>query len=796
MTKRIALIAAIVMAMLTAVGGVSAQAAPTHDFDIAGGPLDEVLSRFGHEAGILLSFAGGVTTGQRSQGLHGRYPIERGLADLLKGTNLQAVQLPNGSYVVQPLPVPASPPLPANVTESTALPPIRVDADADAATENSGAYATRFATIGSKIPVSLQETPASISVLTRAQMDDQNLTTIQAAMRYVTGVSSIDYGDGTAYFRARGSQLGIEFDGVSIVSGLQYQQQFDLAMYDRIELLRGPSSIMDGSGEPGGTVSLMRKRPQDTFHVSTETRAGTFGSFRQMVDVTGPLNEHKTVRGRAVIVGTDALQSIRGTREKDLMIYGALDVDLSPRTTLSLSATYQVTPISGVDYGVGGVVNDSRTALVGRLPSSYEQNFSPGWNSAYTSIQEVNASVTHRLSNDWQASATLYYRHGLLKSYYAYSGAGVLANDLASYVDQRQRVSVDWFGADTHASGPINVLGRAHKLTIGANLSTTSSSALSGSQPVRGPGSGGLFNVFDPNAVPAVAVPYTSGTNDRLEQYGVYAQARIRLASPLTLVLGAREVFLQERTQSVIPTVVDWRTVSQVNHRFLPSAGVVWDLAQWATAYASYSRFLTAQTDVTYTGSLLPPRSGEQYETGLKTSLFDGRLSTTAAVFRINDNQRAIADPDHPTGSIAGGRARDQGIEFEVSGQPTSNWNVYAGYTYLSTSFVNDSPNLTDGTDPKHLFKLWTNYRITDGMFDGVSIGGGMLAQSAVSRGVMQGGYAIYNAKIAYQVNRHIAVSLQVNNLFNRSYYLRPPGGFFSVFGDRRNAMLTVRSDY
>lgn len=117
-------------------------------------------------------------------------------------------------------------------------------------------------------------------------------------------------------------------------------------------------------------------------------------------------------------------------------------------------------------------------------------------------------------------------------------------------------------------------------------------------------------------------------------------------------------------------------------------------------------------------------------------------------------------------------------------------------YTYLDEHFDDDTPDLTDGTDPKHLFKLWTNYQITQGMLRGVTVGGGMLAQTRISRGVEQGAYAIFNAQVGYRINKHVNVSLQLNNIFNREYYIRPPGEFFSVFGDTRNAMLTVRTDF
>lgn len=687
----------------------------------------------------------------------------------------------------------------ASATAAT-LPSIAVSAVPDATTEDSGSYVARSATIAGKVPVPLKETPASVSVLTRERMNDQDMTTIQEALRYVTGVTSVDYGDGSAYFRARGSQLGVEFDGVPLVSGLQYQQQFDLAMYDRIEVLRGPAGVMAGMGEPGGTVNLVRKRPQDQFHVSTETQIGSFGSVRQMIDVTGPLNKDGTVRGRAVLVGSDGLQSTEGTRDKEVMAYGAIDWDITPRTTLSLSAAYQVNPVSGLDYGAPGV-EDSNGNFIGRVPSSYSQNFSPSWNGSYTSMEEVNGNLVHKFENGWQSNTTLFYRHELLKSTYAYSGPGATSDNLAYFADQRQRNTYDWFGADTNVSGPIQLFGQTHTLTVGANYSVMSDTERTGAI-----WSGQYFdlpyNLFDANSVPSVNVPFStdadmvSGANNRIVQYGFYAQARIHLAKPLTLVLGGREAFLQERSQTILPSVTDWTTEAQLNHRFLPSAGLVWDVTPWLTAYASYAKFITAQTQTTYLNSALPPRTGEQYEAGVKTSFLGGRMSATAAVFRINDNNRAITDPFHDTGSIPGGRARDEGFELELAGQPLPNWNVYAGYTYLNEQFEDDTPDLTDGTDPKHLFKLWTNYKFSEGLLNKFSIGGGMLAQTQISRGVTQGGYAIFNAQIGYQFNKHVEASLQLNNIFNRDYYIRPPGNFFSVFGDKRNVMLTVRSDF
>ena len=338
----------------------AAQGAST-SYAIPAGPLAPALRNLASSANVLLTFTEDQTSGKRTRGVNGRYTPGAALAALLAGTGLEAARQDNGGYLLRPAPA-----------SDTTLPDVKVSGNAlDGTTEGSGSYAASTATVG-KIPVPIKEIPGSVSVLTRERMDDQNIATIQQGLRYVTGVGSVDYGDGTGYYRARGNQMGVQFDGVSIMNGLQYQQQFDMSMYDRVEVLRGPAGVTDDAlGQPGGTVNLVRKRPQDQFHFSSETQVSTFGGVRQVLDAGGPLNAEGTLRGRAVIAGNNSQQSIDVTRNKNAMGYVALDYDFSPRTTLSFSGGYQVTKITGLDYGAPGVVNDDFTALIGRVPGSF-----------------------------------------------------------------------------------------------------------------------------------------------------------------------------------------------------------------------------------------------------------------------------------------------------------------------------------------------------------------------------------------------------------------------------------------
>ncbi|SDV46919.1 TonB-dependent siderophore receptor [Chitinasiproducens palmae] len=680
----------------------------------------------------------------------------------------------------------------AQIDEPASLPEVKAQArrTLDATSEGNGSYTSNAATVAGKTATDLLDVPDSVSVVTRERMNDQNMTTVEEALRYATGVTAVTYGDSTAYYTARGYPVGIEFDGIAIASGLQYQPQFDLAFYDRAEVFRGPAGLLDGTGEPGGTVNLVRKAPADTFHLESETMVGSWSNYRQMLDVTGPLTPDGALRGRAVVVAQDRHFNVDHSRSKKLALYGALAYDFSPRTTLTVSAAHQVNTLPAFDYGQS-LYTDGRF-----LAGDVSQNYSPSWNYGRTSMQEANANLIHRFDNGWTAQATVFYRHLLNTGTYAYAGGGVDPDtNLVDYSGQAQRMTTDWFGVDVHTTGTVELFGRRHTLLFGADYQSVWTDSLSAYQDL------GYFDAFAPDTVPQANLPFDSHTKQRLEQFGVYGQARVQLLDRLTLVLGGREAFMNQQSQSLFPTVEDWSVNARVNHKFIPYAGLVYRIMPDVSVYGSYTKIFAPQTQTTYDGNALRPRSGEQYEVGVKGRFLDGRLNATVAAFRINDTGRAVADPAHATGSVAAGEARSQGWEAELSGNLTPNWSVYAGYTLLNTRYESDPYSLgqtLDGEEPRHLFKLWTSYRLAQGALEGVRIGGGVRVMSSTYRTpeAVQGGYALFDAQLGYRFNRYLDATLSVNNIFDRRYYARVPSSYFGITGDPRNVLLTLRASY
>lgn len=757
---------------------------------IPAGALGTALTEFASQAGVTMQADSRLVEGLSTPGIHGDFTVREGFAALLKGTNLEIVDEGTGVFLVRRRLADAA-------GQVATLSPVTVHGTrvAEATTEGSGSYTANAVTMFGAAQ-SLKDIPNSVSVMTRQQMDDQNITTINDALRYTTGVSSINYtgnsGAGsTAYYNARGFPVNVALDGQAILNGIQYMPQFDMAMYDRVEVYRGPSGLLNGQGDLGGSVNLVRKMPTDTFQIKSETSIGSWANYRQMIDVSGPLNKEGTLRGRVVGVAGTANSFLDGEHSREGMGYAALEYDIDPRTSVSVSAGYQTAPSYQYDWGVG---YDSADKLV-RGPRGWSQNFAPDWAKQSMTLEEANASLKHRFDNGWKAEATVLSRHYHDYSKYAFADVPDAATNGADYYAQRQDLTYDWLGLDAHVAGPLTLLGHKNDVLLGVNYSLEN-------YKFRGAGQDlGIYDIFSPH-IPEPDMPYTSGAKQKIDQFGLYGHIHSHLTDKLSLVLGGREVFYKQQSKTILPAETSWNTDAKQDGKFIPYGGLIYALTPQVSAYTSYSKIFSVQTATTYAGGAIEPFTGEQYEVGFKGSFLNNRLNATVAAFRINGNHLSVSDQVHPGYSVASGAVRSQGWEAEVSGLPLPNWNVIAGYTLANTKYTS-SPDSQgqpfDSETPKHLFKLWSTYRFTQGTLQGLTVGGGVYAQSNTWRlapQYHQSGYAIYSAMVGYQFNSHLSADLTVNNLFDKGYYNRAPASLFAEYGAPRSFMLTLRASY
>lgn len=777
----------------------SAHAADASDaalsYSIAPGPLATVLSRFAAEAGVALSFDPDLVGQQRSKGIQGAYTVQAGLNLLLQGTNLVPEARGHRAYVLVKRTAPqAQEQSLATVKVVDAMAP----GERNPNTDGSGSYVVQAVSIG-KTPLALREIPQSVSVLTRQQLDDQNLDTVDQALRQMTGVTTNLYGDTTAGFMARGYTLETQYDGVPASAGLQMTPQFDLAMYDRIELLRGPSGLYQGAGAPSGSVNFVRKRPTKEFGGSVSVSVGRFDRYQLGADVGGALNESGSARARLVVSKQDKGGANTVQRNQQTMVYAALDADLTPNTTLSLSGSRQ-------DKDVQRFMGIPTRTSTGQPLASNPSTFlgAEGGHSSYP-MQEILAELTHRFGDTgWSAHAAVRRKNVTSDLLYGYVSSGVSDANLSSVLLSRTYYEESSLGADFSFSGPFSLWGRRHSAVFGYNRDHYLYEGGSATQTLTNqPVSRTSYNL---DGVPAI----TTNRARSLKQSGVYGSVRFQLSDPLTLILGARVSDYAYETRTLTPTPTAWTRWERAHGKVTPYAGLVWQLSPEHSAYVSYADNFVPQDAFDKSGRL-PAKVGWQIETGVKSAWLGGKLNTTAAVFRIREKNRAISDLVNTDCDGAGftcysaaGLVQSQGIELEAVGRMAPGWDLSAGYTYNANEYLRDATASNIGkpfstTTPRHMFKLWSNYRL-GGEWQRWSLGGGLQAQSETTQALTsstlsQGSYAVVGLQAGYRVADATTLTVTINNLFDRRYYERLGNRWgYTYWGDPRTITVALRT--
>ena len=683
----------------------------------------------------------------------------------------------------------------AQTAATAALPEVKVTDGADSgATEGTGQYTAREVSVG-KLQQAPRETPQSLSVVTRQQLDDRNLTKVEDAIKLSTGmtITRLDGAGNYNTFQSRGFELGaIQLDGVPIPQG--NYSTLDTAMYDRIEVLRGPAGLLQGASEPGGTVNLVRKRAPAKLAIGADAAVGSFGLRRGSVDVGGGLNVEGTIRARAVAVVEDRDSHIDTLFNNKRLGYGTLEWDIAPSTTVSVGAAQQRVR-AAIDQGLPAYA-DGRLA---DLPRSAFAGLRANRQDLETT--DVFAELEHRLTGGGvvrlsarDIDRTAFYRSARANSALAADGSFTMET-----VDGDFRVHTRNY--DAFLATPVQLGGLTHKLLVGASHNEGKSweGNYAYGQPLR-------FNLLQPNydqAYPDIRLPGFTSLVTRRED-ALYGQAQIGLTDTVKLLAGGRLSWAEVVTRSTSTGAVT--SSADPGRQFVPSVALMWDFHPQYTAYASYAETFVVQTQLTAAKQLLEPRTGKQVELGVKGEFLQKRLQAHAALFRIIDENRAIADPVVTNASIAGGKVRAQGFEAEVSGQPQPGWDIVAGYAFNATRYL-QAPVAQQGQvfspiTPRHSVNLFTRYAFTSPALRGWSVGGGMsyrsefFAQSGALR-INAPGYALLSAQVGYQINDHLSVNLSVDNLLDKTYYEKVSSvGRQNFYGEPRRVTVALKARY
>ena len=769
--------------------------------DIPAQSLPQALQAFGQQTNQQVIYNAADMAGLKSTRVSGKMSPQAAIAELLKGTGVRYSLEGSTIMLVR-----------GSATTGMELGATTINAQQlDATTEGSHSYTSNAVTIG-KGTHTLKEIPQSITVMTRKQMDDQNLVSLKDAVNQTTGIVGLQGVGQGMILSSRGFQIDDwQYDGVPIprnTYSLGNWATQDLIFFDRLEVMRGASGLLQGTGSPGGAVNLVRKRGQSAPTVTLTGKAGSWDHYGLQLDAGGPLNDAGNIRGRVVLDEDQSNSFVDHAWNKTHSMYGALDVDLSEDTTLGFAVSQSNGESRGnirglPRYADGSMPDVSRSTYTGAR-----------WNRSDIDVTTLYADLEHRFKEDWafKVGAVHMSEDNQAKNQRTQNGSvGLNPNgtgvQYADFVTDFQSTKV---GLDMNLSGKFEALSMQQEVMLGSNFSQ-----LETDDKYARTFNNSSDSIFDlNNNRPEVSYDsLVNASNGRgtlskydIRQKGVYGTWRVKPVDDLTLVLGSRvswyDFSYKSKTQTASGITGNAPSTATETGVVTPYGGIIYDLSREWAVYASYTDVFQPQTNLDTSGSVLKPIVGTNYEVGLKGELMDGRVNTSMAVFRYDQENRAIpvASCTGVNCSAASGKVRSQGIEAEISGEVMDNLQLFAGYTYNTTKYLKDPSNegsVFSTWTPKHMLRVWGNYQFT-GDWNRVSTGLGFTTQSHTmvydyDREVP--GYTVWNARVGYRMTSEIDLAVNLNNLFDKTYiapgYNQLNGN--NNFGDPRNVMFSVK---
>jgi TonB-dependent siderophore receptor len=775
-------------------------------FDIPAQPLTEALIQLGRQAGLQTTVDARVAQDLRSSPVRGVMTWRQAIATLLSGTGL-GYRL-NGTMVTVEAPDAAQ-------GDVLVLDTIMVEGTSQGggfgdAPPEPGGFKAEFQNSATKSTQSIRDTPQSIGVVTRESLDARQVQDLGQALETVAGVNQFS---GTGPFagvspwgfdetQIRGMALDgfYDFREDGFINPTVWSSP-DLAMYERVEAVKGPSSVLYGRGSAGGFINRVRKLPLAEAQTEVGLSAGSFDHYRGEIDTTGPLYQSDDAFGRLVAVYQNSGSFVDGVESERFVVAPSLEAFVTDSTRLLLLGSYQqdnFIPNPGFPLVLDGDIyrapNLPRSTFFGR--PNVDENEWTNWTGTVQIDQE--------LDDDWLASLRL---NGTRQSSpirldsYAYNYAGVMPGGNVYMYSSAFDLDTNVWTGEVRVQGAFDVFNRPTTLVTGVDhfdgvTTRDSSYAYLGSISIYGDLAG---------VAPIEPGPTTPATKSASQQTGIFAQAQFEATDRLQILLGGRYDLADSRFQQY-----DLATTSdQTDKAFTGRVGATYELTQEISVYGLYAQsFVPNSQFVDSSGQLLDPETGDIYEAGLKTEWLDGRLGINAAVFRLERDNVAIPDPDNTPGNdfyVASGTQRSDGIELEINGEPLPGWQLSLAGVLLDSEFL-DPDDPFYGSKPAGTADwqvgAFTSYELQTTSLQGLGFGAGLfaIADRGVSTfvpGAELAGYERVDLYAFYNGFEGVELSLQLRNLFNETYVEGADRiGAYAQFGSPRAWLLSARMTF
>src|SRR5450830_636094 len=778
-------------------------------FDIAAGPLGDALNRFASVAGVTVQMDARLVDRRRNS-INCNYTVAEGFAALLGNADLRAIEGAPNTYVLQPGATAA----PGADAAAQTLPAISVNAVGER--ENplgpaNGYVATRSRT-GTKTDTSLKETPQSVSVVTREQLDAQGVESIAESLRYTPGVVT-QYGNTDLrydWLTVRGFVPGRYLDGLRLPFGSRGYSQPRIEPYglERVEVLKGPTSLLYGQGTPGGLVNMVSKRPTTDTVREVELQYGSHNRKQLALDLGGKLDETGELSYRLVGLTRRSDTAYDYVNEEKTYIAPSITWRPNTDTHLTLMAQYQKLSSQG---GGGAPVLPANgtlyTSVYKALPLDTfagEPNFDHYSNEQYF----LGYEFEHRLNDTWTLRQNLRYGETMSDTKRVQLFCLTTACNPTSmgryawaFPEKSKLFTVDNQAQATFSTGPVK-----QTVLMGVDYSSERSvydeSALS---PLAT-----AFNVYAPvygtynGAIPAIA----THIEQNREQLGAYLQDQIKL-DRWTLVAGGRYDWADTTTRTVTSTANN--NVKQSDGAFTGRLGLLYSFDNGITPYVSYSTSFQPAVGTSRTLQPFQPTKGKQYETGIKYQPDGSSTMVTLSAYELTQQNVTTPDPINTNFSVQTGEVRMRGIELEGKFKLQKGLDLIASYGYTDSKItkanasgagVNTTGNRLAFV-PRNQASAWLDYTVQSEALAGLGMGVGArhIGENYGDNANVyhMPGVTLFDAALRFdfgKVNPQLKgfrMALNASNILNKTYVAACLSSAGCYYGDGRNVYLTLK---
>jgi iron complex outermembrane receptor protein len=779
-------------------------------YSIPAGSLDRGLTRFGAASGIQVLYNSAVANGLNTAGISGPLSPEAALRGLLANTGL-TYRFTGPKSVTVTNPAQASDAV--AVEGATPLQTITVQGGENAWGHVDGVVAERSGT-GTKTDTPIEKIPQTINVVTADEVTARGAVSVTEALRYTPGINVNGFTDANQIADEITSRsfapAPLYLDGAYLpyAGSLGGALQIDPYWLERIEVLKGPASVLYGQNQPGGIINLVTKKPLSTPYHEVKVGYGSDDQKEVGVDFSGPVNSDQTLLYRFTGLVTGGDDQIDFTKSNRAFAAPSLTFEPTDQTSVTLYGQYQhdggVPDYQPLPY-IGTVVPGPDGKFISRDLFTGER----GWNDFERDQYVLGADLDHSFSDTVKFRSRVRYVD-VQDDYKGYYINRFITNpDGTTDYSKVGRTKLNWaqhnsvFSVDNNLEINYDTGALQHTTLVGIDYRRFLRKYDGYNDYAATP-----IDLYNPDySATSPRPPLTTRWDNTLDQVGIYAQDQIEW-DRFILTAGGRYDWSSIDNKTLPVTAGGTMTRDQQDDgAFTGRLGLTYLFDNGIAPYVSYSESFLPQVGTKYDGESYKPTTGQQYEVGVKYQPQGMNALFTLSAYQITQQNGLTDDYDNIGYYLQDGETRARGVEFEAKAEVIDGWTVIGGLSYTDAEYLVDSYSQGKKTTQHAPWagSLWTNYEIQQGLLEGLNIGAGVRYTGTKfvdgANTLRTRAFTIVDAAVSYDLGnlrpelKGTKATLNIDNLFDTSYVSDCGYAFGCSYGKARtiNASLSFK---